>query len=90
MGFFSVLDLFKADEHSQTVQHSRLLEVHNQQLQTSLFDIAQIVLDDADRDDSGSGVAVALGAAADNNVSTATNNTSVIKSTSSPLIRAAR
>ncbi len=81
------LQCMQAEEHSQTVQHSRLLESHNQQLQASLFDIAQIVLDDADREgggDSSSAVAIAVA------VEGVGNGSGVVKSNSSPLVRAAR
>jgi len=40
----------KAEAHLEASQHVRLLEARNDQLETSLFDIAQIVLDDADRE----------------------------------------
>ncbi len=54
------------------------MEAHNQQLQASLFDIAQMVLDDADKDESGGGA------------SNTDQNVSIIKSPSSPLVRAGR
>lgn len=67
------------------MHHTRLLEVHNQQLQSSLFDIAQIVLDDADREDS----AAVPGALAGGDLST--TNTSFIRSSSTnPLVRVGR
>ena len=71
----------------ETVQHSRLLESHNTQLQNSLFDIAQIVLDDADRDDQESNVAHAANG---NASSIGTTSSSVLtRSASKPIIRPA-
>jgi len=43
----------KAETFVDSNHQIRLLEARNDQLQNSLFDIAQIVLDDADRDSSG-------------------------------------
>ncbi len=75
----------QTEESSHTAQHSRLLEVHNQQLQTSLFDIAQIVLDDADREGGGGGGGDVLEEL--NNLSIITNATTNANS-SKPLARA--
>ena len=65
----------------EAVQHSRLLESHNAQLQTSLFDIAQMVVDDADRDDHE-------GSTVNANGSLITSSSSVLtRSASKPIIR---
>ncbi|XP_059085482.1 rootletin-like isoform X2 [Tigriopus californicus] len=42
----------KTENFSETSYKAKTLESHNSRLQNSLFDIAQIVLDDADKDDS--------------------------------------
>lgn len=42
----------KTENLSETSYKAKTLESHNSRLQNSLFDIAQIVLDDADKDDS--------------------------------------
>ena len=49
---------FQNEVHSETNRQTRLLASHNQQLQTSLYDIAQIVLDDADKDQTDSSVLI--------------------------------